>query len=144
MQFLNAITKNLFLEGRLGTRICLDSIWHFSNTFLSPKIPSLKSWERSFDERFCKILQSCCRVLSRFVICLGASWFGNVMAFGSSLSKWGTKILVKNLLWQVRKFWFQRGFDCILRYYKAGYFLKGVQAIFWEIRKLHICSIINN
>ena len=67
-------------------------------------------WDRSFDKCFYRIVESCCRVLKicyKFVWDL-ARWFGDVMAFASHLPKWGKKILVKNLSWQVQNFWFQR------------------------------------
>ena len=46
--FLTAITKKFFLEGRMGTSIYLHPIWDFSNTFLCPKVPSLKLLRQVF------------------------------------------------------------------------------------------------
>ena len=131
---MTAINKKLFLEGRLGTSVCLYSIWRFSNTFLFPKsdVVELGLLIKVFAD-FC----SHAVMFWRFVICLGASWCGKVMTFSSNLPKWGRKILVKNLLWKVRK--------CLIskRGRRVNY-LKGVQTIFGENGTLYICGIINN
>ena len=50
--------------------------------------------DKSFVKSFSKFY-SHAAMLWRFVICLGASWFGNVMTFASHLPKLGRKILVK-------------------------------------------------
>ena len=59
----------------LATSICLHSIWVFSNTFLFPKILSLKSF--FFFCRISVIIQS---FAEKNYICLRVSWSGNVMA----------------------------------------------------------------
>ena len=135
---MTTITKNLFLEGRLGNSICLHLIWDFSNTFLFPKIESLKSL-RSFDKRFCRILQSCCRVLK---ICY---LFGNQLVWQCHSicipsSKMREENFSKKTVVASQKILISKR-GCIIRAVK---FLKGVQTIFEENRTLHICSIINN
>ena len=136
VSFLTAITKKLFLEGRLGTSICLHPIWDFFLYFLVPWNPRSDGVEiglliNVFAEFWSHVM------FWRFVICLGARWFGNVMKFASHFPKWGKKILVKNLLWQVPKFWFQRGEGRLI--FKEGY-----RQFLEENRTFHICSIINN
>ena len=55
--------QKVFLEGRLGSSICLQPIWDFSNTFLFPKIPILKLLRQVF---FKKFLQNSAIMLSCF------------------------------------------------------------------------------
>ena len=108
---MTAITKNLFLEGRLCTSICLHTMLDFSDIFLFSRILSLKLLGRSFDKCFCRILKSCCCCLE---ICyLFESQLKNdVMACTlSSREEWKIfpqKILVKNLRLLGRKSLIQR------------------------------------
>ena len=124
-----AITKNLFLEGRLSTSICLHPISDFSYTFLF-------HWDMSFDKCFCRILESCCRVLKIFYlfrgqliwqchhdICIPSPKIGEEK-FSKKSAVAGHKILISKRGRQVN-------------------FLTGLQEIFGENRTLHICSIIH-
>ena len=52
--FLRSITKNLFLQGRLGTRLCPHVVLRFPNISLFPKILSLKSFGISWNISFIK------------------------------------------------------------------------------------------
>ena len=52
--FLSAIAKNLFLQGRLGTRLCPHVVLRFPNISLFPKILSLKSFDISWNISFIK------------------------------------------------------------------------------------------
>ena len=92
--------------------------------------------DKSFDKRFCRILQSCYHC--RFVIYLGASYFRNFMACTPSY-KMGWKNVSHNLMIDQKIFISKRG--CSM---ERVNFLKRVQRIFGESRKLHNCTIIKN
>ena len=85
---MTAITKNLFLEGRLCTSIRLHTMLDFSNIFLFPRILSLKLLGRSFDKCFCRILKSCCCCL-KICYLLESQLNYDVMAYSlSSREEW--------------------------------------------------------
>ena len=77
----------------------------------------------------------------RFVIFLGAIWFGNMSWHEPDLPKWlglgAKKILAKNLVVGQKTLTLKRGFMDLAN------FLKGLHGIFWENWKLHNCSITN-
>ena len=95
-----------------------------------------RRWDRSFDKCFCRILESCYRVLkicylfgSQLIwqchdICIQSSKMAEE-DFSKKSVVAGHKILISKRGWQVN-------------------FLKGLLAIFEENRTLYICSIINN
>ena len=133
---MTAITKILFLEGRLDTSICLHPIWDFF-FIISCSLKSQVSWrrDRSFDKYFCRILESChvlkiCYLFGSQVIwqchdiCIPSSKMGEEN-FDPKFVVAGPKILISKKGRQVN-------------------FLRGLQAIFGENITLHICSIINN
>ena len=105
---MTAHTKTLFLKGRLGTSIVSPQfeIFLILLYFLRCQVVEIDLLINVFAEFWSHAF-----VFWRYVICLRASCFTNVMKFASHLPKWGRKTLVKNLLWQVRKFWFQRRED---------------------------------
>ena len=131
------MTKKLFLEGRLGTSICLHPVWDFSNTFLFPKIPNLLSLlDRSFDESFCRILQSCCRVL-KICYLFGSQLIWQCHDVYIPSSKIGEENFSKKSVVTGQKI-------LISKRGRQVNFSKGLLAIFGENRTLLMCSIISN
>ena len=97
--FLLILPKNYFQKGdralaSVSTQFEIFLIFSWSQVW--------SLWDWPFDKFFAEFCSHAV-VFWRFFICLRASWFGNFMTFASHLLKLGKRILVKNLLRQVRK-----------------------------------------
>ena len=115
---MTAITKKLFLKGSLGTRSVSTQFQIFLILLCFLRFQVWSRWDRSFYKGFCRILESCCCVL-KICYLFGSQLIWQCHDICIPSSKMGEENFSKNLLWQVRKFWFQRG-ECRL-IFERGY-----------------------
>ena len=132
---MTAITKTLFLEGKLRTSICLHPVWDFSYTcFLRSQVWS--RWHRCFDKCFCRTLESCCHVL-KICYLFGSQLIWQCHNIFIPSSRMGEENFSKKSVVAGQKI-------LISKRGRQVNFLKGLRTIFGENRTLHICSVISD